>query len=115
MSMVPGMGPVWRHMRTDRSIVEQKLAPRHGAPGRSASPGRTAALIGLFLVAHGRRRRARGRHPAAGQAHRRRRHPQAGHAVWWSWLALAAAGVAVVDAGLGARAWAGSPPGSARG
>jgi ATP-binding cassette subfamily B protein len=27
MSMSSGMGPVWRHMRTDRSIQEQKLAP----------------------------------------------------------------------------------------
>jgi ATP-binding cassette, subfamily B, bacterial len=26
MSMHSGMGPVWRHMRTDRSITEQKLA-----------------------------------------------------------------------------------------
>src|SRR6478609_6529039 len=26
MSMGSGMGPVWRHMRTDRSIGEQKLA-----------------------------------------------------------------------------------------
>src|SRR6187200_55454 len=25
MSMGSGMGPVWRHMRTDRSITEQKL------------------------------------------------------------------------------------------
>ncbi|NUR05465.1 MAG: ABC transporter ATP-binding protein [Nocardioidaceae bacterium] len=27
MSLGSGMGPVWRHMRTDRSISEQKLAP----------------------------------------------------------------------------------------
>jgi ATP-binding cassette subfamily B protein len=27
MSMGSGMGPVWRHMRTDRSIQDQKLAP----------------------------------------------------------------------------------------
>src|SRR5689334_17733062 len=26
MSMSSGMGPVWRHMRTDRSIGDQKLA-----------------------------------------------------------------------------------------
>ena len=26
MSMGSGMGPVWRHMRTDRSVTGQKLA-----------------------------------------------------------------------------------------
>jgi ATP-binding cassette, subfamily B, bacterial len=49
MSMGHGMGPVWRHMRTDRSIGEQKLA--RDTVRRVigfARPHR--APIGLFLV-----------------------------------------------------------------
>src|SRR5215212_1685777 len=49
MSMGHGMGPVWRHMRTDRSIGEQKLA--RDTVRRVvgfAKPHR--GPIGLFLV-----------------------------------------------------------------
>src|SRR3954453_6535214 len=49
MSMHSGMGPVWRHMRTDRSIAEQKVGRetitrilRFARPHRSP--------IALFLV-----------------------------------------------------------------
>ena len=49
MSMGHGMGPVWRHMRTDRSITEQRL---HRDTVRRvlqfALPHRT--LIGVFLA-----------------------------------------------------------------
>src|SRR6478752_313030 len=48
MSMGSGMGPVWRHMRTDRSVGEQKL---HGDTVRRvlgfARPHRRP--IGVFL------------------------------------------------------------------
>ncbi len=43
MSMHTGMGPVWRHMRTDRSGRAHPTGSRHRAPGRSASPRRTSA------------------------------------------------------------------------
>ena len=49
MSMGSGMGPVWRHMRTDRSIGDQKLG--HDTVRRVfgfARPHRRP--IGLFLV-----------------------------------------------------------------
>ena len=49
MSMGSGMGPVWRHLRTDRSITEQRLAKdtvRRVAA--FAKPHR--ALIAVFLV-----------------------------------------------------------------
>src|SRR5690349_16831450 len=47
--MSSGMGPVWRHLRTDRSITDQRLAKdtvRRVAG--FAKPHR--ALIGVFLV-----------------------------------------------------------------
>ena len=49
MSMHSGMGPVWRHMRTDRSVVGQKLAREtvRRVVG-FARPHR--ALIAAFLV-----------------------------------------------------------------
>ena len=36
------MGPAWRHMRTDRSVVNQRLEPGHRPAGARRSPGRTA-------------------------------------------------------------------------
>ena len=71
-----GMGPAWRHMRTDRSVVDQKLARRHGPPGARLRAAAPPADRGLPRP-HRRRRRPGGRHPAAGAADRRRRHPRA--------------------------------------
>jgi ATP-binding cassette subfamily B protein len=50
VSMAGGMGPAWRHMRTDRSAVSQRLA--RGTVRRVLSyAGPHRRLIALFLVA----------------------------------------------------------------
>src|SRR4051812_16211200 len=49
MSMHSGMGPVWRHMRTDRSVTEQKLA-RHTVRRVLAFARPHRSAISLFLV-----------------------------------------------------------------
>ncbi|HET6653548.1 MAG TPA: ABC transporter ATP-binding protein [Nocardioides sp.] len=49
MSMHTGMGPVWRHMRTDRSVADQKLA-RDTVRRVFAFALPHKALIGVFLV-----------------------------------------------------------------
>ena len=69
-----GMGPACRHMRG--RPLRGRAAARRATPcgGSSGSPVRTGALIAGFLVLDGHRRRARGRHPTAGQAPARRRH-----------------------------------------
>ena len=83
MSMGSGMGPVWRHMRTDRSIGDQKLANEH-RPTRVRLREAAPSADRRVPRPDGRRRRPGGRHPAAGQADRRRRHPQAGRRRWSS-------------------------------
>ncbi len=49
MSMHTGMGPVWRHMRTDRSVADQKLA-RDTVRRVFAFALPHKALIAVFLV-----------------------------------------------------------------
>ncbi|MEP7092077.1 MAG: ABC transporter ATP-binding protein, partial [Nocardioidaceae bacterium] len=49
MSMGSGMGPVWRHMRTDRSIADQKLAP-HTVRRVFGFAGPHRRLIAFFLA-----------------------------------------------------------------
>src|SRR3954447_27010467 len=49
MSMGSGMGPVWRHLRTDRSIKDQKLA-RDTARRGFAFPKPHRRPIGVFLM-----------------------------------------------------------------
>ena len=98
MSMGSGMGPVWRHMRTDRSIGEQKLARDtvrrvvgFARPHRrpiSMFLGLTVVDAALVVVT-----------PLLGK-----RIVDDGilkqHVALVVWLALAVAAVAVVDAGL---------------
>ena len=60
MSMGPGTGgPLWRHLRTDRSVVDNKIERRTRAPGarlRATAPPPDRCLPGP----HRRRRRPRG-------------------------------------------------------
>ena len=49
MSMHTGMGPVWRHMRTDRTVADQKLA-RDTVRRVFGFALPHKALIGVFLV-----------------------------------------------------------------
>ena len=81
----------------------------------SGSPGRTAALIALFLVGHRPRRRPGRRTPAADAAARRRRHPRPTTSPWSSGWRSAWPSAAVADAAAGRRSAASCPAGSARG
>ena len=71
-----GAAAAWRHLRSDRSVGQQPHRPAARCAGCSGSPGPHRPLISGFLAvtvvdaAHGRG------HPAAGEADRRRRHPQ---------------------------------------
>ena len=44
------MGPAWRHMRTDRDVVNDADRPAARSAGSSASPARTARTIAAFLA-----------------------------------------------------------------
>ena len=78
MAMGHGMGPVWRHMRTDRSATQARLKRetfRRVLQLRRAAPRAHRGLPGP----DGRRRRPGRRQPAAGAAHHRRRHHPGRH------------------------------------
>ena len=44
------MGPVWRHMRTDRSAGRDAAGTRHGQAGADLRRTRTGGYIAVFLV-----------------------------------------------------------------
>ena len=92
-----GPGAAFRHLRSDRSVVNNQLD--RGTVRRVVGFARPhRGLISVFLAPHRRRRRDGRRHPAAGPADRRRRHPQGRQRAWSRWLALAMAGVALFSA-----------------
>ena len=98
MAMGTGMGPVVApHAHRPERRRRRGWAARPSA-GCWRSRGRTAGSSPCFLVAHRRRRLPRRGHPAAGPAHRRRRHRRAATAAWSPCSPLAMAGVAVVGA-----------------
>ena len=81
MSGMQGMGPAWRHLRSDRSVVDNRLD--RGTVRRVlgfAGPHRRliAAFLALTVVDAGLVVVT----PAAGAADRRRRDPQARTAGW---------------------------------
>ena len=77
MSGMQGMGPAWRHLRSDRSVVNNRV-DRRTLRRVLAFAGPHHRLIGVFLALTVIDAGLVVVTPAAGPADRRRRHPQAG-------------------------------------